>query len=158
SDAHWPTRGATESAPIRAAIGTTPRQDCPGIAARKRIRGSRPRFAGGMTLAPSAEPRVSASEHRGGARGAFTNLHARSKHPMERLSRRQILQLLSVSVAAGACGANSDVDSFSDTDAEALSDKEMLHEIDHFVILMQENRTFDHYLGALKRDSKYPNN
>lgn len=42
-----------------------------------------------------------------------------------------------------------------DPPAPALSPKELLAGIEHIVVLMMENRSFDHYLGALKTDPGY---
>jgi len=42
------------------------------------------------------------------------------------------------------------------TQPPALTPKELLAGIDHIVVLMMENRSFDHFLGALKTDAGYP--
>ena len=39
----------------------------------------------------------------------------------------------------------------------ALSPKELLAGIEHIIVLMMENRSFDHFLGALKSDAGYAN-
>src|SRR5215213_3053958 len=38
-----------------------------------------------------------------------------------------------------------------------LGPKELLAGIEHIVVLMMENRSFDHYLGALSSDAAYVN-
>lgn len=38
----------------------------------------------------------------------------------------------------------------------ALTPKELLAGIDHIVVLCMENRSFDHFFGALKKDAGYP--
>ncbi len=43
------------------------------------------------------------------------------------------------------------------TEPLVLGPKELLAGIDHIVVLMMENRSFDHYLGALKTDAGYAN-
>ena len=80
----------------------------------------------------------------------------------ERLSRREILKLLGAGVGAtiaGAhCGGTSGDDAVGADDAALVAtQRQMLKEIDHFVVLMQENRSFDHFMGALQRDKKYAN-
>ncbi len=37
-----------------------------------------------------------------------------------------------------------------------LTKKELLGSVDSVIVLMMENRSFDHYLGALKLDATYP--
>lgn len=82
---------------------------------------------------------------------------------MERLTRRQILQLLGAGVVVAHCGpaqGNGDgASSASDEleNSDEATPRQMLDGIEHFVILMQENRSFDHFMGALQRDKKYPN-
>lgn len=85
---------------------------------------------------------------------------------MERLTRRQIIQLLSLSAMAAGCsaaagadedGESSGSDIAASVEAATMSERHILGEIDHFVILMMENRSFDHYLGALQRDTSYAN-
>src|SRR4051812_26819847 len=39
--------------------------------------------------------------------------------------------------------------------AETFTPKQLLAGIDHIVVLMMENRSFDHFLGALKTDAGY---
>ncbi|HTU71711.1 MAG TPA: alkaline phosphatase family protein [Candidatus Baltobacteraceae bacterium] len=60
---------------------------------------------------------------------------------MHKVSRRQFIQAAgaSAAVAALACPAA----------ARAESGVSRLNDIDHFIILMQENRSFDHYFGTL---------
>jgi phospholipase C len=82
---------------------------------------------------------------------------------MERLTRRQILQLLGASVVVAHCGPaqenneNGETSSDELENAETPTPRQMLDGIEHFVIVMQENRSFDHFMGALKRDKKYAN-
>jgi phospholipase C len=47
-------------------------------------------------------------------------------------------------------------DSPISTDEPKLSPKELLAGVEHIVVLMMENRSFDHYMGALASDSVYP--
>jgi phospholipase C len=71
---------------------------------------------------------------------------------MQRLTRRKALQLLGASAAVAHCGPTD----FGETaDAITKGDKDVLDAIHHFVIVMMENRSFDHYLGALQRDKDY---
>jgi phospholipase C len=65
-----------------------------------------------------------------------------------RLGRRQFLQ---AGVAAGAAGIalSSRSGSVIETALRHSSDATSLGDIEHVVILMQENRSFDHYFGAL---------
>jgi phospholipase C len=78
------------------------------------------------------------------------------------LSRRQILQLLGVGVGAslvgvGCSGGDGEDTGDSESAVDAAERRRMLMDIDHFVILMQENRSFDHFMGGLQRDRKYAN-
>ncbi len=61
---------------------------------------------------------------------------------MSRVSRRQFLKTGAASAAAAALAANAP--------ASAQIYSAQLHDIDHFIILMQENRSFDHYFGTLR--------
>jgi phospholipase C len=76
---------------------------------------------------------------------------------MERLSRRQILQLIGAGAVGIHCGTNGDDEEAADETSSELSsaDAKMLHDVDNFVVVMMENRSFDHYMGALQRDPKY---
>lgn len=94
------------------------------------------------------------------------------------ITRRTALQQLGVGVAALTVGcvagaddapppapppaANPDLsmppppDMATPRDLGPLSPAQLLAGIDAVVVLMMENRSFDHFLGALKRDSAYP--
>src|ERR1700748_2604332 len=62
---------------------------------------------------------------------------------MNPISRADVLKLgLGTAATVGLSGAAA-------TAAEALG-SHSLNDIDHFVILMQENRSFDHYFGSLR--------
>lgn len=76
----------------------------------------------------------------------------------ERLSRRQIIQLLGLSALATGCAlpTSDDAEGATDDTEDALSAEGALMKVDHFVVLMMENRSFDHYLGALQRTAGYP--
>jgi phospholipase C len=41
--------------------------------------------------------------------------------------------------------------------AEQATPQQLLADIDTIVVVMMENRSFDHYLGSLKKDASYPN-
>ncbi len=62
---------------------------------------------------------------------------------MSDLSRRDFLRAGAVSAAAAALGA------YAPAGAQALRPSR-LSDIDYFIILMQENRSFDHYFGTLR--------
>ncbi len=62
---------------------------------------------------------------------------------MDRISRELFLQSGASAAAALAMGAGS----VGLAEAAAPS---RLNDIDHFIILMQENRSFDHYFGSLR--------
>jgi hypothetical protein len=75
------------------------------------------------------------------------------------LDRRELLRGIGAGASALAisgCGALSSglrLD-FGDGRAEAVSAR--LEGIDHLVVVMMENRSFDHYFGALNHDPDYP--
>ena len=81
-----------------------------------------------------------------------------------RLSRRQLLVGLGGGISAltlgcggeGANGAESQALWTPDAEGAALTGADLLSGIDAIVVLMMENRSFDHYLGALRSDSAYP--
>lgn len=64
-------------------------------------------------------------------------------------SRRQVLGALSAMASATAIGCNSNTQDGADTDTDAA---DPLAAIEHFVILMMENRSYDHVLGSLTLD------
>lgn len=91
------------------------------------------------------------------------------------LTRRGVLQGLGAATALG-CGASSDPEQApvaptpgapqdpaspetspppAGPGPDKPSPKELLAGIEHIVVLMMENRSFDHFLGALKNDSGY---
>ena len=87
------------------------------------------------------------------------------------ISRRKALTQLGVSLSAltvGCAGgaaipeqprADPDADlglDLGDTDLSKPGPAELLAGIDAVVVLMMENRSFDHYLGQLASDSRYP--
>ncbi len=101
---------------------------------------------------------------------------------MSELTRRRALQGLGVGVgmAAVGCGASDEEPSTTPDNTppantsppaptaptpttpptttpppETLGPKELLAGIDHIVVLMMENRSFDHFMGALKMDAGY---
>jgi len=93
---------------------------------------------------------------------------------MQGMSRRQILQILGAGAVGIGCGSSDDESPASPPDEnDAGTDPgtdggppgqtdpptglEMLAEIETFVVVMMENRPFDHFFGALKRDTKYVN-
>ncbi len=63
-------------------------------------------------------------------------------------SRRQMLSALSALAGAGALGCKTPTEGSTDTDVAA--DPRLA--IDHFVILMMENRSYDHVFGSLTLD------
>jgi phospholipase C len=78
-------------------------------------------------------------------------------------TRRQVLKGLGVALAAAGCGSPAEGELFdgggASPDANATPDacetgtataEELLGQIDHIVVLCMENRSFDHYLGALR--------
>ncbi len=73
------------------------------------------------------------------------------------ISRRQALQGIGVGVGALAlgCGADEMPAGPSDAPQPAKSPAELLAGIDAIVVVMMENRSFDHYFGALRLDSAY---
>ncbi|MER5636448.1 phospholipase C, phosphocholine-specific [Kitasatospora sp. NPDC002227] len=68
---------------------------------------------------------------------------------MAELSRRKFMAM-SASAAAGAAVAGSMTEGASPASAVALSTTGTIADAQHIVILMQENRSFDHYFGTLK--------
>src|SRR5262245_60906166 len=38
----------------------------------------------------------------------------------------------------------------------SVTPQQLLADVDTIVVVMMENRSFDHYLGSLKKDTKYP--
>src|SRR5262245_39893791 len=96
---------------------------------------------------------------------------------MNRLTRRRALQLFGAAGTLAGCGSNGDGSpagapvgqepstpygepgpGASQPDPGNPGDAtpaKMLAEIETIVVVMMENRSFDHYLGSLKRDPKY---
>lgn len=94
------------------------------------------------------------------------------------VTRREALVGLGLGMAAAACGGASEGEPQPDPSVpppagttpapapapapapttpppEKLTPKELLAGIEHIVVLMMENRSFDHFLGALKTDAGY---
>ncbi|HEY8074086.1 MAG TPA: alkaline phosphatase family protein [Labilithrix sp.] len=68
------------------------------------------------------------------------------------------MQLLGASATLLHCAApTDDSDQTSESLSGDLTEKQMLADVDHFVVLMMENRSFDHYMGALERMPGYAN-
>jgi phospholipase C len=100
------------------------------------------------------------------------------KHDHSGISRRRALRNLGLSLSAltvGCVGGGSDVGpQLTDEDPDLGGDppdlgspadlsevlpstpKDLLAGIDAVVVLMMENRSFDHYLGTLSQDARYP--
>ncbi len=80
--------------------------------------------------------------------------------PPDAFSRRAALQGLGLGLVAAGCGVAGDDESGSSEEQiganAALSPSELLAGVEHLVVLMMENRSFDHYLGALATDAAYP--
>jgi phospholipase C len=76
------------------------------------------------------------------------------KKSEERVSRRAALQGLGIGLGATAIGCAGEVPSTDEADQTRAQD--LLAGIDHVVVLMMENRSFDHFLGALASDAAYP--
>ncbi|WP_145790173.1 phosphocholine-specific phospholipase C [Kitasatospora atroaurantiaca] len=68
---------------------------------------------------------------------------------MAELSRRKFMAL-SASAAAGAAVAGSAIGGTAPASAAGLSTTGTIADAKHIVVLMQENRSFDHYFGTLK--------
>lgn len=106
------------------------------------------------------------------------------QRPADRLSRRAALHGFGIGIGAVAMGCGSEdgastpvgesteppgtnasptepgAPSVSDAptpgDASSLDPKVLLSGVEHLVVLMMENRSFDHFLGALASDAAYP--
>ncbi|WP_394845776.1 alkaline phosphatase family protein [Pendulispora brunnea] len=82
---------------------------------------------------------------------------------MQGFSRRQVLQILGAGAVGIGCGSETGQEKGSQHGSlahPATSEPtglQMLAQIDTIVVVMMENRSFDHYFGALKRDAAYPN-
>ncbi|MDB4943933.1 MAG: Acid phosphatase [Labilithrix sp.] len=92
---------------------------------------------------------------------------------MSDVTRRTILQILGAGALVGCGGADDEpatpadgtpsapvdpaVDGGPAADAQAAAPTalDMLREIEAVVVVMMENRSFDHFFGALQRDAKY---
>lgn len=76
------------------------------------------------------------------------------------LSRRQVLAGLGGGLSALTLGCGVDGESGGAPDSDrregALTGAAAFAGIDAIVVLMMENRSFDHYLGALRQDATYP--
>jgi phospholipase C len=77
----------------------------------------------------------------------------RTKNQLEGLTRRSALQGLAAGVLAAGCGGSKIISPPPAVDSEA---QRLLAGIDTFVVVMMENRSFDHLLGALALDPDYP--
>jgi len=92
--------------------------------------------------------------------------HRKRKDVASSLSRRQVLAglgggLSALTLGCGSDGASSEVGALSAEDAVAEDSADLkapspFAGIDAVVVLMMENRSFDHYLGALRSDAMYP--
>jgi phospholipase C len=74
------------------------------------------------------------------------------------LHRRAVLQGLGTLAIGCGHDAADDATSIESSETKAeptLSPKELLAGIEHIVVAMMENRSFDHYLGALSSDASY---
>src|SRR5687768_7197871 len=87
------------------------------------------------------------------------------------ISRRQVLQQLGLGLGALAVGCGAEEppggpdgggpdgggpDGPGEEPEPMLSKEELLRSVDTIVVLMMENRSFDHYLGPLRTDALYP--
>ena len=67
-----------------------------------------------------------------------------------RLTRRDVLQGVGAVVTTAVAGCSSDDEPAKSGPDPVLSPKQLLENIDAIVVVMMENRTFDHYYGALQ--------
>jgi len=65
-----------------------------------------------------------------------------------RLTRRDVLQGVGAVVGTAVTGCGSDDGAPNDGPQPSLTPKQLLENIDAIVVVMMENRTFDHYFGA----------
>ena len=92
--------------------------------------------------------------------------HHRSRATPPGISRRRAIQQLGLASlalsAAGGCntapgaGPEGAKDGGGDSALPALGARELLASVDNIVVVMMENRSFDHYFGALTMDPRYP--
>ena len=77
-----------------------------------------------------------------------TEPHTTSTTPGPRLNRRRFLQA-GVTAGSAGMGLSSQAGSLIDKALVHGSHRARLSDVKHVVILMQENRSFDHYFGTL---------